>query len=115
MDCDCARSDREPQTVTARCTIACRIDTVEGLENELQILLGHAGTAISNDHFDALPRDALRIDTHARSRRRIPYGVANNILHRATQQLRITVDAQGPLRLQRDAASVCIRLDSNVR
>src|SRR5882724_9960653 len=114
MDRDRARGDCKAETVATHRAVACRIDTVERLENELEILLGNAGAAVLDNHFNALSLHAPRVNIDFRAGWRIAHGVANDILQRTAQQLRITVDLERPAGLQSDTAAVGVRLDSNV-
>jgi len=52
VDCHSTRGYRQPQSIAPDRTIACRVYTVEGLENELEILLRYSGAVIADDHFD---------------------------------------------------------------
>src|ERR1700730_13386275 len=114
MDCDCAGRDRESQAVTTDRAVACRIDPVERLEYELEILLRHTRAAVADDHFDA-PLAALRFDPDFRTRRSVAQRVANHVFQRTAQQLRVAIDRQRPLGLQSNTAAVRLRFNTNVR
>src|SRR6185312_17215139 len=112
VDGDGAGGDGQTEAFTAAGTVAGGIDAIEGLEDQLQILLGYAGSVIAHRDLDPVP--PARRDHHGRSGRTIPHGIADDILEGTAQKLRIAGDLQPRVCVDRDGAISGVCFDGNV-
>jgi len=85
VQADRARGDRKTQALAPGAAMRPRrIDAVEGLEDQPQVLLRHARSVIAHTHLDQLRRRcgraAARRDSDDRGGRAVAHRVADHVL-----------------------------------
>ena len=98
----------------------CRIDPVERLEDEPEVLLRHAGAVIADDDVDESPlrpivrRPPARGNDDRATGRTETHGVADHVLEGAAQELRIARQGELAVRRQLNLTAARSRLDRDV-
>lgn len=86
-------NNRQPQTCTARFTIACFIGTIERAENLLAIFRANAGTIVIHRNGDAV---FIYREAYFNLRIGITQGITNNVFQRTFQSVRVAIQRPRP-------------------